>query len=71
MPSLGRGVVVLARFLLEAGVGRVFPEAAQGPAQALGPAVHDARGDQGIHGRQVNGPEPDHDGSAAIDFPAQ
>jgi len=61
-----RGIVVLACLLLEAGVGLLFPEPAHGPAQGPGPAVHDARGDEGVHGRQVNGPEPDYDWSAVV-----
>jgi len=43
------------RQLLELGVGGVFADAAQGPADTLGAAVRDARGDQGVHCRAICG----------------
>ena len=48
--------------VLELGVGWVLADAADGPAQDLGAAAPDAGGDQGVHGRQVVGPEPRHHG---------
>jgi len=56
--ELGLEFVDLVHSVLELGVGRVFADAADGPAQDLGAAVSDARGDQRVHGRQVGGPEP-------------
>ena len=41
-------------------LGRVFAETAYCPAHALGTAIHDARGDQAVQGRQVRRPEPGH-----------
>jgi len=38
----------------------MLANAAQGPAQTLSPAVHDARCDQTVQGGQVRGRKPDH-----------
>ena len=43
--ELGLEFVDLVHSVLELGVGRVFADAADGPAQDLGAAVGDARGD--------------------------
>ena len=47
-------------------LGRVFAETAYCPAHALGAAIHDARGDQAVQGRQVRRPEPGHYRNEAI-----
>src|ERR1700678_1819769 len=54
--------VDLAHPVLNLRVGRVLADAAHRPAQHLRAAARDARGDQRVHGGQVDGPEPRHDG---------
>lgn len=64
--ELGLEFVDLVHPVLELGVCRVFADAAHGPAQDLGAAVRDARGDQRIHCGQVSGPEPRHHGGQLL-----
>jgi hypothetical protein len=44
----------------------VFANAAQSPAQTLGPALHDARGDQTVQRHQIRGSEADHHRSKVL-----